>query len=130
MKKNFLILFAVCVLALLMTNTVSAQLYNRVSEKKIKLVKGTKLVLTGEVRDSDEVAYQFKARPTQTITVKLTGRDADFSFYVMYELDVHLIAENTQSWSGKLPSDFKGNCEIVVHSNYKVASYRLEILLK
>ena len=130
MKKNFLIFFAVCLWALLMTDTVSAQTYNRISEKRITPVRGKKLVLRGEVRDSDEVAYRFKARAGRTLTVRIIGRDADFSVYFIYGRDAQLIAENTKKWSGKLPSGFNGNCEIVVHSNYKVARYRLEILLK
>jgi len=36
-----------------MTVEVSAQSYNRVSEKNIKLVRGKKLVLTGAVHDAD-----------------------------------------------------------------------------
>ena len=130
MQKNFLIFFAACLLALLMTDTVSAQLYNRISEKRITPVRGKKLVLRGEVRDSDEVAYRFKARAGQILTVRIIGRDADFSVYAVQGTGARLITENTQSWSGKLPSGFKGNCEIVVHSNYKIAGYRLEILLK
>jgi len=129
MKKNFLILFAVC-LSVLLINSVSAQHYNRISEKRITLVKGKKLILKGAVRDGDEVAYRFKGGAGQRITVRIIGRDADFSAYLIYGLDARLIVENTQSWSGALPSGFDGNCEIAVHSNYKVADYRLEILLK
>jgi hypothetical protein len=128
MKKNFLILLAACLLALLTTNTVSAQ-SNRV-EKRITPVKGKKLVLKGAVRDGDEVAYRFKGRAGQTVNVKIIGRDADFSVYLIYGLDAQLITEDTKNWTGKLPADFNGTCEIAVHSTYKLADYRLKILLK
>lgn len=108
----------------------SGQTYNRVSEKRITPVKGKKLVLRGAVLDGDEVVYRFKARGGQNLTIKLIGRDADFSFYAVRGLDAQLIAQDTKSWSGKLPSGFNGNGEIAVHSTYKVANYRLEILLK
>lgn len=130
MKKNFLILFAVCLLALLAANETSAQAYNRVSEKRITPVKGKTLVLSGAVRDGDEVVYRFKARAGQRVTVKIIGRDADFSVYLNYGLDAEMVAQDTKSWSGKMPPEFNGNCEIAIHSNYKVADYRLEILLK
>ena len=116
-----------------LNNTVyaaSPQSYNRVSEKRITLVKGRKLVLRGAVRDGDEVAYRFKARAGQRIAIKLSGRDADFSFYLISGLDAQLVVQDTKSWSGRMPSGFNGNGEIAVHSTYKVANYRLEILLK
>jgi hypothetical protein len=130
MKKKFLILFAVCLLAWLTTNEVSAQSYKRVSEKSIAPVKGKKLVLKGLVRDGDEAVYRFKARAGRQVTVKIIGRDADFSVYLNYGLDAELVAQDTKSWSGKMPPEFNGTCEIAVHSNYKVADYRLEILLQ
>ncbi len=130
MKKNILILFAICVLTLLMSNAISAQSYNRIAEKKITLTKGKKLIIKGEIRDSDEISYQFKARAGQKLTIKIIGRDADFVLYALHSFDVETIAEDTQSWSGILPDFVDGKCEIVVHSNYKVASYRLEITLK
>lgn len=129
MKKKFLILLAVCLLAVLLTHETSAQSDNRVN-KKITPVKGKTLVLKGAVRDGDEVVYRFKARAGQRVTVKIIGRDADFSVYLNYGLDAELLAQETKSWSGKMPAEFNGNCEIAVHSNYKVADYRLEILLK
>ncbi len=130
MKKGFLILFVIFALTIFSTNAVSAQRYNRIAEKKINLVKGKKLVIKGEIRDSDEIAYQFKARKGQRITVKVIGKDAEFTMYAVFEFDVMPIAEETQSFSGKLPDFVDGKCEIVVHSNYKVADYRLEITLK
>lgn len=130
MKRNFLILFAICLLTLWMTNAVSAQSYNRIAEKKITLTKGKKLIIKGEIRDSDEIAYQFKARAGQRLTVKVIGRDADFSIYAVHSFDAEIIAQDTQTFSGKLPDFIDGKCEIVVHSNYKVADYRLEITLK
>lgn len=128
MRKTFLILFALCSLWL-MAGTVSAQSYNRVSEKNVRVVKGKKLVLTGSVRDGDEVLYRFRARAGQRVTVKVIGRDADFTVYLNYGLDVEPVAENKQSWSGTMPREFDGHCEIGVHSTYKLASYRLEISL-
>ena len=128
MKKSFLILVAVCFLALPVTSRVSAQSYNRVSERKISPVKGKKLVLAGAVRDGDEVVYRFRARAGQRVTVRLAGRDADFSVYLNHGLDAELVARDTRFWSGKMPPEFNGDCEIAVHSNYKVADYRLEIL--
>jgi hypothetical protein len=113
-----------------MTVEVAAQTYNRVSEKSVKPVKGKKLVLKGAVRDGDEVLYRFKARAGQTVTVKIIGRDADFSVYLNHGLDVEPVAQETKSWSGKMPPEFDGHCEIGVHSTYKVADYRLEILWK
>jgi hypothetical protein len=94
MRKTFLILFAMCLSAWLMTHEVSAQSYNRVSEKTIKLVRGKKLVLTGAVRDGDEVVYRFRARAGQRVTVKMIGRDADFSVYLKYGLDVDSVAQD------------------------------------
>ena len=130
MRKTLSILFAICLSALLMTDEVSAQSYNRVSEKNVKVVKGKKLVLTGTVRDGDEVVYRFRARAGQRVTVKIIGRDADFSVYLNHGLDVEPVANDTKSWSGIMPPEFNGHCEIGVHSTYKVAGYRLEILLK
>jgi hypothetical protein len=126
MRKTFLIFVTLCLPAWV----VSAQSYNRVSEKNIKVVKGKKLVLTGTVRDGDEVVYRFRARAGQRVTVKITGRDADFTVYLNYGLDVEPVANETKSWSGTMPREFDGHCEIGVHSTYKLADYRLEILLQ
>jgi ribosomal protein L5 len=130
MRKTILILFVVCLSAWLKTGEVSAQSYNRVTEKNLKLVKGKKLVLTGAVRDGDEVVYRFKARAGQRITVKITGRDANFSVYLNHGLDVEPVAQDTNSCSLTMPAEFDGHCEIGVHSTYKVANYRLEISRK
>ena len=130
MRKTFLVLFAVCLSAWLMTDDVSAQSYNRVSEKTVKVVRGKTLVLTGAVRDGDEVVYRFRARAGQRVTVKITGRDSDFSVYLNHGLDLESVAQDTKSWSGTMPPEFNGHCEIGVHSTYKVANYRLEVLLK
>ncbi len=130
MRKTVLILFAICFSTWLMSLEVSAQSYNRVSEKNIKVVKGKKLVLTGSVRDGDEVVYRFRARAGQKVTVKVTGRDSDFTVYLNHGLDVEPVAQDTKSWSGTMPPEFNGHCEIGVHSTYKVAGYRLEILLQ
>ena len=130
MRKTVVVLFAICLSTWLMSDEVSAQTYNRVSEKNIKVVKGKKLVLTGAVRDGDEVIYRFRARAGQRVTVKIIGRDSDFSVSLNYGLDVESVANNTKSWSGTMPPEFNGHCEIGVHSTYKVADYRLEISLK
>jgi cell division protein YceG involved in septum cleavage len=130
MRKTFLILFAVCVAAWLMIDKVSAQSYNRVSEKNIKVARGKKLVLTGAVRDGDEVVYRFRARAGQRVTVKIIGRDSDFSVYLNHGLDLEPVAHDTKSWSATMPPEFNGHCEIGVHSTYKVADYRLEISVK
>lgn len=109
---------------------VSAQSYNRVSDKTIKVVRGKKRILTGAVRDGDEVVYRFRARAGQKVTIKIIGRDSDFTVYLNYGLDVESVADDTKSWSGTMPPEFNGHCEIGVHSTYKVADYRLEILLQ
>lgn len=129
MRKTGLFLFAICLSASLMSDEVSAQSYNRVSEKNIRVVKGRKLVVTGAVRDGDEVVYRFRARAGQKVTIKITGRDADFSVSLNHGLDVEPVANETKSWSGTMPPEFNGHCEIGVHSTYKVANYRLEISL-
>ena len=130
MRNTITILFAICLSAWLMTIEASAQSYNRVSEKNIKVVSGKKLILKGAVRDGDEVVYRFRARAGQKITVKVIGRDADFTVYLNYGLDVEPVAQETKSWTGTMPREFNGHCEIGVHSTYKLADYRLEILLK
>ena len=130
MRKTIFVLFAVCVSAWLMTGEVLAQTYNRVSEKTVRVVRGKKLVLTGTVRDGDEVVYRFRARAGQRVTVKVIGRDADFTVYLNHGLDVEPVANDTKSWSGVMPREFNGHCEIGVHSTYKVADYRLEIALR
>jgi hypothetical protein len=113
-----------------MARGVSAQSYNRVSEKNIKVVKGKKSVLQGAVRDGDEVLYRFRARAGNKITIRVIGRDADFSVYLNYGLDVETVAQETKSWSGKMPAEFNGHCEVGLHSTYKLANYRLEISLQ
>ena len=129
MRKTALLLFAVCLSAWVMGHEVSAQTYNRVSEKNIRVVKGKKLVLTGKVLDGDEVRYRFRARAGQKVTVKIVGRDSDFSVSLNHGLDIEIVAKETKSWSGTMPPEFNGHCEIGVHSTYKVANYRLEISL-
>ena len=129
MRKTVLLLFAVWLLAWPMSHGVLAQSYNRVSEKNIRVVKGKKLVVTGAVRDGDEVVYRFRARAGQKVTIKITGRDADFSVSLNHGLDVEPVANETKSWSGTMPPEFNGHCEIGVHSTYQVANYRLEISL-
>ena len=114
----------------IVTESVSAQTYNRVSEKTVKPIRGKKLVLTGVVRDGEEVLYRFRARAGQRVTARVVGRDADFTVYLNYGLDVEAVARDTKSWSLTMPREFNGHCEIALHSTYKLADYRLEILLK
>ena len=129
MRKTVLLLIAVWLSVWPMSHEVSAQTYNRVSEKNIRVVKGKKLVVSGTVRDGDEVVYRFRARAGQKVTVKIVGRDSDFSVSLNHGLDVETVANETKSWSGTMPAEFNGHCEIGVHSTYKVANYRLEISL-
>jgi hypothetical protein len=82
------------------------------------------------VRDGEEVLYRFRARAGQRVTAKVIGRDADFTVYLNYGLDAEPVARDTKSWSLTMPREFNGHCEIALHSTYKLADYRLEILLK
>jgi hypothetical protein len=127
MKKKLVILSGVTVLFLLTTIFVSAQ--NAPLEKRIKLVKGHKLVLKGEVYEGDDFSYNFKARGGQLLTVKLIGRDADFTINTN-DTDVAPFTRVTKSWSGKLPGDNTNEYSIKLTSNYKSATYRLEIMVK
>jgi hypothetical protein len=129
MRKTLLILFVISLSPCLMSGEVSAQSYNRVSEKNVRVVRGKKLVLSGAVRDGDEAVYRFRARAGQKVTVKIIGRDADFSVSLNHGLDLEPVANETKSWTGTMPPEFNGHCEIAVHSTYKVANYRLEILV-
>lgn len=129
MKKIFL--FAICLSFWLIPPPASGQSYNRASEQTLKLVPGEKRVVQGTVRDGDEVLYRFKAKAGQTVTLQITGgRDADFSVYLNHGLDAERVAQDQRTWSGKMPPEFDGVCEIALHSNYKVAAYSLDILVK
>ncbi|MDL1870905.1 hypothetical protein FBR05_01715 [Deltaproteobacteria bacterium PRO3] len=130
MKRIFFILSAIYVSTCLLTDPLSAQSYHRISENTLKLEQGKTRVVQGYVRDGEEVLYRFKARAGQSVTVKIVGQDADFSVYLNHGLDAERVAQETKSWSGKMPPEFDGDCEIAVHSNYKVAAYSLDILLK
>lgn len=130
MKKRFLVLIVICLAAWLMTVEVCAQTYNRIAERNVRPVKGKKLILKGTVRDGDEVLYRFKARAGQRVTIRVIGRDADFSVHLNHGLDLEMVAQDTKSWSGTMPPEFSGDCEIGVHSTYKLADYRLEILVR
>src|SRR5258708_8196728 len=101
MKKKLVILVGTIVLTLLTTTFVSAQ--NAPLEKRIKLVKGQKLVLKGEVYEGDDFYYNFKARQGQNLTVKLVGRDADFIVNTNDGIEVYPLTKETKYWSGKLP---------------------------
>lgn len=124
MKKLLTPLIGIIVLFLLSTNLVSAQ------DKRIRLVKGRKLILKSMVREGGDKSYTFKAREGQQLTVKLIGSDAAFILYASHPFDVESISEETQSWSGKLPANQDGEYRIAMISNYKVADYTLQILLK
>ena len=127
MKNKLTILVGIMILALLTANFVSAQ--SAPLEKRIKLVKGYKLVLKGDVYEGDDFYDNFKARKRQTLTVKLIGRDADFTLNTM-DTDVAPFTKETKFWSGKLPLDNGNEYSIKLTSNYKSASYRLEIMLR
>jgi len=128
MEKKLIISIAIMMLALLMASLVSAQ--NPPEEKRIKLVRGKKLILKGEVYEGDDLYYKFHARSGLTLTVKLTGRDADFKINTNDGIEVYPISKFTKSWSGKLPYDNTDEYSILLTSNYKSASYRLEIMLR
>ena len=128
MKKKITILFGVTVLFLLTANVVSAQ--NAPLEKQIKLVRGHKLVLKSQVYEGDDFTYTFRARSGQTLTVRLTGRDADFTVNTNDGQEVYPITKVTKFWSGKLPYDNTNKYSITLTSNYKSASYTLEVTLK
>lgn len=130
MRKALSLVVALCLMVCLTIGNVSAQTYNRVKEKTVRLVKGKKLVLAGAVRDGDEVLYRFKARAGQKVTINIIGRDADFTVYLNYGLDFEPVANEVKTWSGTMPREFDGHVEIGVHSTYKVADYRLEISLR
>ena len=114
-------------LAMLASNLVSAQ--SAPLEKRIKLVTGQKLVLKGDVYEGDDFYYNFRARKGQTLTVRLISRDADFTVNTN-DGDVYAVSKITKSWSGKLPYDNTNEYSIMLTSNYKSASYRLEIMLR
>ncbi len=126
MKKKLLILLVTFILGLMTAILVSAQ---DSTEKRIKLVKGHKLVFKGAVYEGDDFYYTFKARPGQILTVKLIGRDADFTINTM-NIEVYPFTKETKFWSGKLPIDNEDGYSIKLTSKYKSASYRIEILLK
>ena len=126
MKKVF-DLFGVIALVVLVAGPLSAQ--DAPLEKRIKLVKGHTLVLKGEVYEGDDRLYTFKAKSGQTLVVRLRSRDADFTLNTM-DGEVYPITKVTKYWSGKLPYDNTDQYSITLTSNYKSASYQLEILLK
>ncbi len=128
MKKKFIVSIGIMVLALMSANFVVAQ--SAPLEKRIKLVTGQKLVLKGDVYEGDDFYYNFKARKGQTLTVKLISRDADFTVNTNDGTEVSAISKVTKSWSGKLPYDNTNQYSIMLTSNYKSASYRLEIMLR
>ncbi len=124
MKRKLAILCVIFVLCLLSTNTAVAQ------DKNIRLVKGRKLILKGEVSDQAERSYIFKAKAGQHLSIKLIGRDAVFILSGGTAGSVEDYSEETKSWSGKLPPSDGNEYYIRLSSYHKVASYTLEITLK
>ncbi|MEP6789229.1 MAG: hypothetical protein ABJB40_12400 [Acidobacteriota bacterium] len=127
MKKKLMTPIGIMTLALL-TSLVSAQ--SAPLEKRIKLVKGQKLVLKGEVYEGDDFYYNFRAKSGQTLTAKLISRDADLRVNTNDGIEVYPISKLTKSWSGRLPYDNTNEYSIMLTSNYKSASYRLEVMLR
>ena len=96
----------------------------------LRLVRGKKLVVAGSVRDGDTKRYIFTAKEGQRLTIKVVGRDAVFTLYGGAGLE-DVIAEEEQTWSGKLPEgDPDSQYALVMTSFYKVATFRLELLLQ
>lgn len=124
MKKKLAVLLGIAVLSLLFTNSATAQ------DKNIKIVKGKKLVLKGEVSDQKERTFFFKAKKGQTVNIKLIGRDAVFMLFAQHNFDAEEFSEETKFWSGKLPRADSGEYAIRLISYHKVASFTLEITLK
>src|SRR5258707_87202 len=127
MKKTFRFLLATSFAVLLGAGAVLAQ--STPTEKRIKLVKGHKLIYKSEIYEGDDFYYNFKAREGQILTVRLIGRDADFTINTN-DIDVAPFTKVTKFWSGKLPGDNTNEYSIKLNSNYKSASYTIEILLK
>ncbi len=124
MKTKFTILLGIAILSLLLSNSATAQ------DKHIKVVKGRKLILKGEVSDQKDRIFFFKAKKGQQITIKLIGRDAVFILAAQHNFDSEDFTEETKFWSGKLPRADSGEYAIRLSSYHKVASYTLEIALK
>lgn len=124
MKKKLTVMFEIMAFALLLTKFANAQ------DKNIKLIEGRKTVIKGEVSDQKDRTYFFKAKEGQNFTIKLIGRDAVFILAAQHTFDSENFTEETKSWSGKLPRADSGEYAIQLSSNYKVASYTLEIMLK
>ena len=127
MKKIFRFLLAAIFALLLSAGITLAQ--GVPTEKRIKLVKGRKLVFKSQIYEGDDFYYTFKAREGQVLTVRLIGRDADFTINTN-DIDVAPFTRVTKFWSGKLPGDNTDEYSIKLNSNYKSARYTIEILLK
>lgn len=124
MKKEMMRICLMLLMCLVFSGAAHGQ------AKMIRLVKGQKVVLKGNVRDGDEKRYIFAAKEGQRLTVKVLGRDAYFSLYggAVYS---EKFADEIQSWSGRLPEGDEDNqYALILTSTYKVASYRLEITLR
>jgi hypothetical protein len=86
--------------------------------------------LKGDVYEGDDFSYNFTARSGQTLTVRLMGRDADFTVNTNDGMEIFAISKVTKFWSGKLPYDNTNKYSIILTSNYKSAGYRLEVTLR
>jgi hypothetical protein len=102
-------------------------------DRKISVIKGKKLILNGSVANERDRTYFFKAREGQAVSIKLTGDDAAlFILFAQHSFDAEPFGEETgmTTWSGRLPRAHSGEYAIRVASYFKVAKYRLEVLLK
>ena len=124
MKKKLATLFAALGFCLLTTNFAAAQ------DQRIRLVKGRKIILKGEVSDRGDKTLIFRANKGQRLTIKLIGRDADFVLSGGTAGSVEEYTGETKFWSGKLPPSDDNEYYIRLISNYKVASYTIEIRLQ
>ena len=124
--KTLFVLLSVFAALFASTNLIAAQSLT----KTIHLAKGKKIILKGSIREGDEFRYLFHAREGQIIAIKLITHDAVFSLYGGGGGD-DLICEEKTSWSGKLPEgDADNEYGIAMKSNYKLASYTIEVLLR
>lgn len=123
MKVKITIIFAAVATFLLLADAAAGQ------AKMIRLVKGKKTVVTGNVRDGDEKHYLFNAKEGQRITVRVIGRDAVFSLFGGAVWSEKFVDEK-QFWTGRLPAGDDDQYAMVLTSFYKVAGYRLEITLR
>lgn len=102
-------------------------------DRKIRPIKGKKIIVNGSVANERYRTYFFKAREGQRVSIKVTGdAAAHFTLFAQHSFDAEPFGEETgmASWSGKLPRADAGEYAIRLGSYFKVARYRLEILLR